>query len=544
MNDRFALLDALPDLVLLLRRDGTLVSVTGGCNVQDLRPVNGSEGKDLESFWPAPVAQLIRQLARRAIAIRQAAEADFTDGESRYEARVTPQGPDRVICVIRASLIVSSKENPAARDEVAQTLPDRRGFLRRLKESMSVASLKEQPLAVVMVRVDGILDIAQVIDSKVSDQVIGIAFRRISQQPIDDSVSEPPWYMGQFAENLLVLVLESSNRDLIDACASRICASLREPIRVGEAVFRLTPYSGVAILGQDASSPETLLDHARAAAIEARRAGSAHVHFFSDTLKLRSLARMDIARELRDAIANHELRLKYTGRHDLASGRLVALVGYLKWIHPLRGEVRPAEFVGVAETTGLAVALSRSVLQCLREDFRSFKPQLEDDVRISFGALRHHVLGNGFLDEIADFLSAAEVPAGRVELRIAERSFVAQDASVWQSLAKLGVQLIVDEVGRQMSSLELLARAPLSGLQLDRSWVTALAYDAVSLKVCRAAIGVARALNLTAIGTGVDDARQRDLLLDLGCHEGLGDLYDTDDALILACVAPRERGTK
>ncbi|HEY5102426.1 MAG TPA: EAL domain-containing protein, partial [Steroidobacteraceae bacterium] len=120
----------------------------------------------------------------------------------------------------------------------------------------------------------------------------------------------------------------------------------------------------------------------------------------------------------------------------------------------------------------------------------------------------------------------------------------AQDASVWQSLAKLGVQLIVDEVGRQMSSLELLARAPLSGLQLDRSWVTALAYDAVSLKVCRAAIGVARALNLTAIGTGVDDARQRDLLLDLGCHEGLGDLYDTDDALILACVAPRERGTK
>jgi predicted signal transduction protein with EAL and GGDEF domain len=536
MTDRLALLDALPDLALLVRRDGTLLCFTGGLSVQALRPESGCEGKSLESFWPAPVAELIRQLTRRAIVTRAATEAEFTDGETHYEARVSPQGPERVICVIRASLAASGEEKPATRDEPAPALPDRRGFLRRLKESMSVASLKERPLAVVMVRVDGILDIAQVIDSKVSDQVIGTAVRRIPQA--GGVAGEPPWYMGQFAENLLVLVLDSSNRDLIDACASRVCASLREPIRLGDAVFHLTPYAGVAILGQDAASPKTLLDHARAAAIEARRSGSAHVHFFSDTLKLRSLARLDIARELRDAIANNELRLKYTGRHDLASGRLVAIVGYLKWIHPLRGEVRPAEFLSVAETTGLSVALSRSVLQCLREDFASFKPQLEADVRISFGALRHHVLGNGFLDEITAFLAAAAVPPERVELRIAERSFVAQDVSVWQSLARLGVHLIVDEVGRQMSSLELLARAPLAGLQLDRSWVTALAYDAVSLKVCRAAIGVANALNVIPIATGVDDARQRDLLLNLGFRQGLGDYYDAADAAIFTCLAP------
>jgi diguanylate cyclase len=538
MNDRLSLLDALPDLALLLRRDGTLLSFTGGCSVQALRPVSGSEGQSLESFWPSPVAELVKQLARRAIGIRQATEAEFADDESRYEVRVTPQGPDRVICVIRASLAAAGQEKPAARDEAAPTLPDRRGFLRRLKESMSVASLKERPLAVVMIRVDGILDIAQAIDSKVSEQVIGIAFRRISQEPNGAGESGPPWYMGQFAENLLVLVLDSSDRDLIEASARRVCASLREPIRLGDATFRLTPYAGVAILGQDAAAPETLLDHARSAATEARRAGSAHVHFFSDTLKLRSLARLDIARELQDAIANHEVRLKYTGRHDLASGRLVALVGYLKWVHPLRGEVRPAEFLGVAETTGLSVALSRSVLKCLGDDFASFKPHLESDVRMSFGALRHHVLGNGFLGEITDFLGAAGVAPERVELRIAERSFVAQDASVWQPLAKLGVHLIVDEVGRQMSSLELMARAPLSGLQLDRSWVTGLAYDAVSVKVCRAAIGVASALNLTAMATGVDDARQRDLLLDLGCRQGTGDLYDAADASVLASLTP------
>jgi len=143
--------------------------------VQALRPKSGCEGKSLESFWPAPVAELIRQLTRRAIVTRAATEAEFIDGETHYEARVSPQGPERVICVIRASLAASGEEKPATRDEPAPALPDRRGFLRRLKESMSVASLKERPLAVVMVRVDGILDIAQVIDSKVSDQVIGTA---------------------------------------------------------------------------------------------------------------------------------------------------------------------------------------------------------------------------------------------------------------------------------------------------------------------------------------------------------------------------------
>lgn len=536
------MIDTLPDLALLVRRDGVLLSYVGGCSVQSLCPANGSQGQNLESVWPAAIAEIIKQLTRRAIAIREPAEAEFTDGAARYEARAIPQSPDRVICTIRLSLAATDSANPTTRAGAPATHLDRRGFLRRLKESMSVASLKEQPLAVAIVRVDGVLDISQVIDSKVSDQVIGTAIRRIPQRPEDSSGNEPPWYMGQFAENLLVVVFDSSNRDLIEACVTRLCANLREPIQFGDAVFHLTPYAGVAILGQDALSPKTLLDHARAAAIEARRSGSARIYFFSDTLKLRSLARLDIARELRDAITNRDVRLRYAGRHDLATGRLVALVGYLQWMHPLRGEVRPAEFLSVAETTGLSAALSRSVLQCLRDDFAMFESQFEADVRISFGALRHHILADNFFAEIRDFLAQNAVPPERLELRIAERSYVTQEVGLWHSLAGLGVQLTVDEVGRKMSSLDLLARAPLWGMQLDRSWVASLEHDPAALKVCRAAISVAMSLGLTPIATGIDDARQRDALLALGCRQGLGDLYEAADATILACLAPPEPG--
>lgn len=89
----------------------------------------------------------------------------------------------------------------------------------------------------------------------------------------------------------------------------------------------------------------------------------------------------------------------------------------------------------------------------------------------------------------------------------------------------MGVQLVVDEVARGMGSLDYLARSPLWGLQLDRAWVTALRSDPVALKVCRAGVAMATALGLTPIATGVDDAAQRDALLELGCRYGSGDLY-------------------
>ena len=94
------------------------------------------------------------------------------------------------------------------------------------------------------------------------------------------------------------------------------------------------------------------------------------------------------------------------------------------------------------------------------------------------------------------------------------------------ALRDKGIQLVIDEVGRGMSSLVRLARAPLWGLQLDRSWATALRRDPVALKVCRAGMSVATALGLTPIATGVDDPDQRQALLALGCRHGMGDLYE------------------
>jgi EAL domain-containing protein (putative c-di-GMP-specific phosphodiesterase class I) len=300
-------------------------------------------------------------------------------------------------------------------------------------------------------------------------------------------------------------------------------------VNIGDAAFHLTPYAGVSILGQDGSTPKCLLEKARSAAAEARRSDSVKICFFTDTLKLRSLARLDVAHELRDAIAERQIRLRYVGRYELESGRLVAQVGYLRWTHPLRGEVPAAEFLGVAETTGLATLLSRTVLAGLPEDFAAMASVLPPDARVSFGALRHHLLQDDFADDIGRLLAQSALPASRLELRVSERTFAGMDSSVYHALHRLGVQLVVDEVGRGFASLDRLARAPIWGLQLDRAWVTALRVDPLALKVCRAGISAAAALSLMPIATGVDDAAQRDVLLGLGCRYGAGDLYVPDE---------------
>lgn len=517
--------DLFPDLVLVIRRDGRMLSCGGGHGVPELRR-EVDAGHTPEPAWSEKTAALVRQLVRRTIAQRASEEGAFTERGRRYEVRVTAQGPDRAVAIIRAALEGLPEEPAVASRDRPRPELDRRGFLRRFKESMAMAALRERSLAVAVMYVDGISDIAQVIGTRIAEQIMSIAVRRLSAQASEASGSAPPWYLGQLGENVLAMVIESADRGAIERCVANVCASLRQPIKVGDAEFRLTPFAGVGVLGLDASSPRSLLDHARAASAEARRAASETIHFFSDTTKLRSLARLDMARELREAISNRDIRFRYVGRHDLLTGRLVTSVGYLRWQHPLRGEIRPSEFLRVAESTGLGVALSRGALESLCDDFLVMKDGLDADVRISFGALRDHIFHEQFHSDVQRFCREGRLPPERLELRVPEKAFVARDASVFAPFHKLGMHLVVDEVGRGPGSLIALARAPVWGIQLDRTWTTAVRKDDVARKVCRATARIASSLEIAAIATGVDDAAQRDALLEMGYRYGSGDLYN------------------
>ena len=154
-----SLLEALPDLIVLVQRDGTVIGCGGGGSVGRLRGVEVS-GQRLEDIWPAAVAKLVKQLIRKAIASRMPVEARFEDEGGRFEVRVSAQGPERALCVIRPSLAVAQEDSLEATDERPRAQLDRRGFLKRFKESVSAAALREKRMAIAVIHVDGIADIS------------------------------------------------------------------------------------------------------------------------------------------------------------------------------------------------------------------------------------------------------------------------------------------------------------------------------------------------------------------------------------------------
>ena len=405
------------------------------------------------------------------------------------------------------------------------------GFLARFQDTLSQSAIRERPAALALVYLDGLAEIARVVDAKISDQVLSGAILRLPEEAkfatgeARSSDAEAGWYLGQMSAELLAIVVESADREAIERCVGRVCATCAEPVQVGDASFHLTPYSGVSILGQDGSSPRSLLDKARSAAAEARRANSQRIHFFTDTLKLRSLARLDAAREIREAIAGREIRLRYIGRHDLATGRLVAEARVSSMESPAARRAPARRIPGHggddrACDPPVPLAARRSV-----RGFRRARTRTSAGCAAVVRTVRHHLLQDDFVDDIARVLAEGRLSAARLEIRISERTFAAMSLSVYQALHRLGVQMVIDEVGRGFGSLDRLARAPIWGLQLDRAWVTALRSDPVALRVCRAGISAATALGITPIATGVDDVAQREALLELGCRHGSGDLY-------------------
>jgi EAL domain-containing protein (putative c-di-GMP-specific phosphodiesterase class I) len=259
--------------------------------------------------------------------------------------------------------------------------------------------------------------------------------------------------------------------------------------------------------------------------VEARRTESSACFSHEHPL-LRTAARPDIAHELKEAIAKAQIRLRYVSRHDLATGRLVARVGYLRWRHPQYGDIHPLELVRLAEVTGQSADLTRAALYRLQTDFAAFTPQWCKGVRISFGAPKHHILHEDFIGDIERFLAESAIPAERLELRISVKACFSRAASDFNSLAERGVQLVVDDLGRGIDwPLDWLARARMHGLQLNRAWVKAMQSDPNALNLCRAGLAIAKTYSLTPIAASVDEPAQRDILLALGCLQGSGDLY-------------------
>jgi predicted signal transduction protein with EAL and GGDEF domain len=515
-----SLIRAMPDLVMFIRPDGLILDHFGGRALPFLQSSDGLDGRRIQELVEPAASALILRLIRRAIADRGSCEAEFQMDAAAYLVRIHPQGPQRAMCVMRH---VAHDRIPS--QDAGTQGTNAEDFVGQLRATAAEASLREQTFALCVIFLDGLSDIGALIDFSIRQQILNIVIQR-SRAATATGADSPP-IVGVIDDTFLGAIVNAGSRDRVRSSVESIVARMAEPVQLNDATFVLAPHIGVAIFGEDASNPETLLDNARAAMLEARRGDAGRIQFYSDTVRMLPVLRLDIERELREAIQDGQIKLNYLACNDLADGHITGLHAYMRWVHPLRGDIPPAQFLRIAETTDLAPAVSRAALERLALDLPRLRRRFGKDLPICFGPLRHHFSTGQFLADFVGSRHAGALTSGGLVLRIAERTLatMSDPIRIIDDLLKAGLGCMIDEFGSGTSSLEQLAQLPVAALQITRRFVVAAANDPHALRTCRAVVALAKALEVPAIAPGIDAEPVRAMMSEIGCAQGLGDLY-------------------
>jgi len=522
---------ALPDLVLVVHRSGAVLTCLGGRQLEGGPLPQDLAGRSLEEIWPQPIAARLMQLVRRVLKTREAVSHACTDSERTYEARVSVQGRDRALLVFR-DVTGESGSRPAfgARSgSHGADLAAREAFLLETAGAIAKACLVEQRAAVCLIHLGGLESVDLTLGLEQGERIVGIATERLLGLMRESAAADPgARRLARLGHDVLVFRLERiADRDAVAAVAERLQAALREPIADGARELVLEPAIGIALVPEDGNDLPRLLEHARAALLEAREGGSASIVFHSDTLKLKALMRPDLERELAWAMEREQFVLHFQPRIELATGRIVALECLLRWMHPIRGSVDLAEFLPLTEVTKLGIPLGRWVLEEAAGAIGALQRAGCGHVRVSVNVGRRHFSSLELAADLQAALDAGRLAPESLELEVTERMLTRAGGAVeaLRQLRARGLRVLVDEFGTGYFSLSELRDMPIDAVKMPRRFVSSLAADPRARSICAASIGIARAFGLAAVAVGIETESQRELLQADGCHEGQGFLF-------------------
>jgi predicted signal transduction protein with EAL and GGDEF domain len=305
----------------------------------------------------------------------------------------------------------------------------------------------------------------------------------------------------------------------IEIVAKRILNSLSEPIPLQSHNPVVTPSIGIAIFPQDGTDPDTLVRNADTAMYVAKAEGRACYRFYDEDMNARAVEQLKMEEELRHAMRNDELELRYQPQVDTRTGSVVSMEALVRWKHPERGMVSPVEFIPVAESTGQIIELGEWVMAEVARHCVHWETQGLKDFRVGINISPLQFNQKNLTEWIEAFLEDAGLPAQRLELELTE-SAIMNDAETniakLAELKSLGLELAVDDFGTGYSSLSYLKRFPIDTLKIDQSFVADLdSPDGAA--IVDAILALSKTLNLRSIAEGIEDEHQLAYLVKKDC---------------------------
>jgi diguanylate cyclase (GGDEF)-like protein/PAS domain S-box-containing protein len=394
-------------------------------------------------------------------------------------------------------------------------LPNRSLLEDRCRHALHVAQRHGQPVALLFLDLDHFKTVNDSLGHRVGDAVLmGLAKRLRAVVRAQDTVA-------RLGGDEFVLLLPETDTDGAAHVAQKILAAAQEPFEAYGHELTVTPSVGVALYPNDGANLDELSRAADAAMYRAKEDGRNTWRFFTAELQAHSDRALLLSNALRRALERKQLWLAYQPQMDLDSGRIVGAEALLRWNHPELGEVSPAEFIPIAESSGLIVPIGDWVLETAARQIaawdRAGLPPLTLAVNVSSVQLRHSDLPQ----RVKRALDAAGVGVERLEIELTEGAAMRDPqaaVSVMNALYEQGTELSIDDFGTGYSSLAYLKKFPIAKLKVDRSFVRDLMSDAGDRAIVHAIISMATSLGMRTVAEGVETEAQLEFLRGRGCH--------------------------
>lgn len=423
-------------------------------------------------------------------------------------------------------------------------LPNRAVINHILNRSMTTAVSPKFSGAVMFIDLDKFKQVNDTLGHDAGDELLRQSSLRILGQGFDRTPETIDNCMTPFGElcdraptdivfvrfagdEFVALLPGITDRPAIEVFANRIVECLREPFRISNTDVTVGASIGIAITPFDTTDPAELLNFADLAMYAAKQSGRGRFAFFDGTMREGALQRVNIERELRDAIPRGEIITFFQPQMNIDGIGISGVEALARWNHPVRGILPPRDFIEVAEQSGLIEGLGESVMLGAMRQCAAWH-EAGNPLKVSINVSQLQFARSGFVEKVLDGLALTGAPPNLIEIEITESAALIDPDHTLNILARLraaGLSIAIDDFGCGFSNLSLLAKLPFDTLKVDKSLVDSIGFDARGESVIKAIIDMGHDLGHGIVAEGVETMKQLSFLQAQGCDIVQGYLF-------------------
>jgi diguanylate cyclase (GGDEF)-like protein len=430
----------------------------------------------------------------------------------------TADGPRQVVAIrdLRERLRAEARIIYLAHHDPLTGLANRTVLQERLQEAVTSGQRTGEKLVVFCMDLDRFKSVNDMFGHATGDEVLREAARRLlATVRALDTVAR----IG--GDEFVILQRGAGGIADAEALARRILAAFDTPINVDGQQIRMAASLGIAMFPQDSAEPEVLLTNADLALYRMKQSGRGSFAFFHPEMDEEARRRRELERDLVQALEQGQFALHWQPQADAQSGTIRGFEALLRWRHPTRGDISPAEFIPVAEATGMIIPIGAWVLRTACAEAASWNAPLRVAVNISVAQIQQ----DGFDVLLRETLLATGLAPERLELEVTESLFIADTDRALDTLTRaksLGVSVAIDDFGTGFSSLSTLRSFAFDRIKIDRSFVSEIEKSDAAAAIVRAVIGLGQGLGLPVVAEGVETQAQLAALNAEACDEVQG----------------------